>query len=205
MGTTCLRPLPEEMGELTGLRDFLYLHDNRLTELPGSLGGMTALRYLNVSENLLERFPEAICRMTGLMELRISDNRIAELPAAIGGLTRLREMHLRNNGLETLPEEIGGLRELRQLDLRGNPLTSLPESLMQMPRLEKIDLRWVGDAGRSGVAWGTGGAGMPGLSLGGCEEGSGFAEEVDGIAWFGEDAGGAGHAGSLILDTGEIG
>ena len=41
--------LPLELGALVGLRDFLYLHDNKLSSLPESLRRMKNLRYLNLS------------------------------------------------------------------------------------------------------------------------------------------------------------
>ena len=43
---------PEPMPWLEGLSDFLYLHDNRLSTLPSSLGRLKRLRYLNQRERL---------------------------------------------------------------------------------------------------------------------------------------------------------
>lgn len=143
LGHNQLTDVPRELGEVEGLRDFLYLHDNRLSSLPGSLARMKALRYLNISENAFDTIPECVCGMAGLMELRASDNQIESLPDSIVRLARLRELHLRNNKLTRLPDAIGALMELRQIDLRGNPLRELPASLATLPRLEKLDLRWV--------------------------------------------------------------
>ena len=75
LGHNQLAWLPESLADIDGLTDFLYLHDNRLTALPSSLGRLTKLRYLNISENAFEAFPECVCSMSSLMELRISDNR----------------------------------------------------------------------------------------------------------------------------------
>lgn len=143
LGHNLLTEVPAELGEIEGLSDFLYLHDNRLSSLPSSLARLTKLRYLNISENRFEELPNCVCEMGGLIELRASDNQLQALPESTGGLSRLRELHLRNNRLITLPEALCGLRELRQLDLRGNPLVELPECLTFLPRLDKLDLRWV--------------------------------------------------------------
>jgi Leucine-rich repeat (LRR) protein len=143
LGHNALSSLPDELGDLSGLSDFLYLHDNQLSLLPRSLSGLKRLRYLNISENRFEIFPEAVCGMTGLRELRVSDNRIRSLPESIAGLRNVREIHLRNNLLTLLPEAISQLPELRLLDLRNNPIESLPETILSMPKLEKLDLRWV--------------------------------------------------------------
>jgi hypothetical protein len=88
-------------GDLEGLTDFLYLHDNELTELPPSLMRLKRLRYLNISENAFEVLPESVTGMFGLIELRATDNRLTYLPPAISRLTRLRELHVRNNRLTT--------------------------------------------------------------------------------------------------------
>jgi Leucine-rich repeat (LRR) protein len=143
LGHNKLTRVPDALGDLESLTDFLYLHDNQLSSLPESLSRLTKLRYLNISENAFETLPEAISGMAGLIELRASDNRLTSLPDSIGRLARLRELHLRNNQLATMPESIGSLQELRQIDLRGNPLTQLPAAIAILPRLEKLDLRWV--------------------------------------------------------------
>ena len=143
LGHNLLTMVPDSLGDLKGLSDFLYLHDNRLTSLPPALHGLTKLRYLNISENAFETFPECVCGMASLIELRAYGNRLISLPDSVGRLSRLRELHLRNNRLTSLPASIGSLLELRQIDLRGNPLTELPEALRTLPRLEKLDLRWI--------------------------------------------------------------
>jgi Leucine-rich repeat (LRR) protein len=143
LGHNRLTCVPNALGDLDGLTDFLYLHDNQLTSLPASLARLTKLRYLNVSENAFEAFPEPISSMASLIELRASDNGLTSLPDSIACLLRLRELHLRNNKLTSLPDSIGTMHELRQIDLRGNPLKHLPQAIAALPRLEKLDLRWV--------------------------------------------------------------
>jgi Leucine rich repeat len=103
LGHNLLTNVPQALGDLEGLSDFLYLHDNRLTSLPESLGRLGRLRYLNISENAFKMLPECICNMKGLIELRLSDNHLTELPETIGQLSELRELHLRNNELRSLP------------------------------------------------------------------------------------------------------
>ena len=131
LGHNLLTAVPDSLGDLDGLSDFLYLHDNRLASLPASLQGLSKLRYLNISENAFEIFPDCVCGMASLIELRASDNAFISLPDSVGRLSGLRELHLRNNRLTSLPKTIGALRELRQIDLRGNPLRDLP---VELPR-----------------------------------------------------------------------
>src|SRR5208282_5344010 len=104
LGHNRLARVPESLGEIEGLADFLYLHDNRLSSLPASLERLTKLRYLNISGNAFEVFPECVSRMASLIELRASDNPMTALPDLVGQLSALRELHLRNNKLTSLPE-----------------------------------------------------------------------------------------------------
>ncbi len=54
LGHNRLTSIPESLGDLDGLADFLYLHDNRLPTLPAALERLTKLRYLNIGENAFE-------------------------------------------------------------------------------------------------------------------------------------------------------
>ena len=143
LGHNSISSLPDELGNLDQLTDFLYLHDNQLATLPDSLSNLKRLRYLNISENRFEILPEVIYEMTELRELRVSNNQIQSLTESIERLRSLRELHLRNNLLTSLPASLSQLPELRLIDLRGNPIESLPGTLLSMPKLEKLDLRWV--------------------------------------------------------------
>jgi Leucine-rich repeat (LRR) protein len=46
LGHNRLTQAPDSLGDLDGLADFLYLHDNQLASLPCSLGRLKKLRYL---------------------------------------------------------------------------------------------------------------------------------------------------------------
>jgi Leucine-rich repeat (LRR) protein len=107
LGHNRLAEVPEELGDLAELSDFLYLHDNQPEALPCRLERLKKLRYLNISENRFAIFPEVVCGMSGLVELRATDNQIAELPDSIGRLAGLWELHLRNNRLRSLPNGNG--------------------------------------------------------------------------------------------------
>src|SRR6266853_3706190 len=49
LGHNQLTRVPDALGDLDGLTDFLYLHDNRLTALPPAIERLSKLRYLNIS------------------------------------------------------------------------------------------------------------------------------------------------------------
>ena len=89
LGHNELTQLPDALGDLDGLTDFLYLHDNRLNTLPSSLDQLKKLRYLNLSANSFTTLPEAVCGLANLIELRASDNQLTELPDSVARLSRL--------------------------------------------------------------------------------------------------------------------
>ena len=81
LGHNELTHIPEALGELEDLTDFLYLHDNRLSVLPRSLARLIRLRYLNISGNAFTTLPAEIFELAHLVELRALDNQIASIPA----------------------------------------------------------------------------------------------------------------------------
>src|SRR5438132_4238514 len=94
LGHNELAELPEALGELVNLSDYLYLSFNHLTNFPAFLSHLNRLKYLNVTDNQLCDLPDAIGDMLGLRELRLYDNRLTQLPDTLGKLVNLRELHL---------------------------------------------------------------------------------------------------------------
>jgi Leucine-rich repeat (LRR) protein len=76
--------------------------------------------------NQIEWLPDSIGKLTGLVTLDISENRILALLEEIRRLSSLTKMDLLANGIVQLPGSIGDLCNLLCLDLRGNQLASLP-------------------------------------------------------------------------------
>ncbi|KAJ9153165.1 hypothetical protein P3X46_026636 [Hevea brasiliensis] len=89
-------------------------------QIPSSLGHVTSLRVLSLSQNNLQR----------------------SIPRELGGLVNLEQLDLSYNNLSgEIPKEIGGLKSLTILDLSWNSLEGqVPCSLGQLNLLHKIDL-----------------------------------------------------------------
>lgn len=100
----------------------LVLRSTSLQQLPTTIGTLTELRVLDISDNHLTELLEEIGWLRKLEEFNISNNQIKEIPAHIGWLRELRQLDVSNNQLTTLPDEIGWLQKLERLDIRGNPL-----------------------------------------------------------------------------------
>src|SRR6266849_4854458 len=143
LGHNQLAELPQSFGRLTGLSDYLYLHDNRLRTLADLLfEKFGKLRYLNLGDNPLRELPPSLASLTSLEELRLENIGLETLSDWIGSLSQLDELALRNNNLSALPESLAGLDRLRRFDLRGNQFQDAPPVLATLSQLQKLDLRW---------------------------------------------------------------
>lgn len=103
----------------------LYASHNTLTELPGSLHGLTALQVLDLSFNKLNILsPETLSSLSALLELKLVRNRIRELrEGAFDGLPRLTLIDLENNDLRIIERNaIRALPELQAIRLGKNRL-----------------------------------------------------------------------------------
>ncbi|RJO63533.1 MAG: hypothetical protein C4523_20060 [Myxococcales bacterium] len=134
-----LTELPESLGQLTNLWE-LDLSNNRLTVLPESLGQLTQLQWLDLSRNSLAVLPKELGRLTQLRSLNLSRNRLTSLPKWLSRLTKLQDLRLFDNRLVALPDWLYQLTQLRKLSLSGNRLTVLPKSLCQLTQLQTLYL-----------------------------------------------------------------
>ena len=104
--------LPQLLGYLARLQ-WLYLADNRLTELPAWFG-----------------------RLSWLQTIYLRGNRLTSLPESLGGLGRLWRLDLSDNNLTSLPESFKQVR-LGELYLHGNEGLGIPSEILG-PTLEDV-------------------------------------------------------------------
>lgn len=134
-----LTTLPESIGQLSRL-EWLDVSNNRLTVLPVAIGQLTLLRWLDVSDNQLTSLPETIGQLSQLQELHAYSNQLTGLPETIGQLSRLQELLAHSNQLTALPETIGQLSQLWLLQVSNNRLTALPEAIERLTTLKWLFL-----------------------------------------------------------------
>lgn len=109
--------------------------------LPGGIGDLLHLRYLNLSYNSkLKELPYGLCKLFNLQTLRLNGcTALRSLPEKIGKLVNLQHLYINDcNQLEKLPIGIGRLAFLRKLDMFIVPLNYLDNKAMKLGDLSKL-------------------------------------------------------------------
>lgn len=99
-----LHSLPDDFGywEIIKEKKSINVANNRLRELPDSIGAVTHLEHLDVSNNLLQT-----------------------LPPFMGNLGRLKQLSIRGNPIGEFPDCIYRMKQLEKLDLRKTNITKI--------------------------------------------------------------------------------
>jgi Leucine-rich repeat (LRR) protein len=129
------------LNDTDGLRDipdlnnlqYLYLHNNQLTELSATLfNGLNNLQVLWLYNNQLTQLPATLFKgLNNLREIYLYDNQLTQLPATLfNGLNNLQVLWLYSNQLTQLPATLfNGLNNLQEVLLSNNQLTELLATL----------------------------------------------------------------------------
>ncbi|GAB2231960.1 hypothetical protein Droror1_Dr00010979 [Drosera rotundifolia] len=129
--------LPDSIGKLSGLVT-LDLSENRIVTLPTTIGGLASLTKLDLHSNRLYDVPESIGDLLSLVYLDLSVNQLSSLPSSVGRLVNLEELKLGSNQLGLLPDAIGSLASLEKLDVEANNLEELPYTIGQCTELKEL-------------------------------------------------------------------
>ncbi|KAI4386877.1 hypothetical protein MLD38_004764 [Melastoma candidum] len=129
--------LPDSIGKLSSLTN-LDLSENRLLVLPSVIGSLSSLMRLDLHGNRISKLPDSIGDILTLVYLNLSGNQIAKLPPTLCRLIRLQELDLSSNKLSALPESIGSLVSLKKLNIETNNLEELPHTIGQCTSLKEL-------------------------------------------------------------------
>ncbi|PSS30098.1 Plant intracellular Ras-group-related LRR protein [Actinidia chinensis var. chinensis] len=129
--------LPDSIGKLSSLIT-LDLSENRIMALPATIGGLSSLTKLDLHSNGIDELPDSIGDLLSLVCLDLSANQLTYLPATFGRLVRLEELDLSSNHLPMLPESIGSLISLKKLIVETNNIEEIPHSIGQCSSLREL-------------------------------------------------------------------
>ncbi|OIT27362.1 PREDICTED: probable LRR receptor-like serine/threonine-protein kinase At2g24230 [Nicotiana attenuata] len=131
------------IGKLTKLQ-YLDLSNNDLTGLPSDIWSLGSLKYLNLSHNHISNDLSSNIGNFGELEiLDISVNNFSgKIPEAISSLSRLHSLNLSKNGFESdLPYGILNCHSLEFLDISENRLSGLHDGFgAAFPKLKFLNL-----------------------------------------------------------------
>ncbi|KAJ8544744.1 hypothetical protein K7X08_017327 [Anisodus acutangulus] len=129
--------IPDSLGKLSNLVT-LDLSENRIDVLPTTIGGLSSLQKLDLHGNRIVELPDSIGDLLNLVYLDLNGNNLKTLPLTLVRLTRLEEVDLSSNMLSVLPETVGSLRSLRKLTVETNELEELPHTIGQCNSLKEL-------------------------------------------------------------------
>ncbi|KAF8113426.1 hypothetical protein N665_0050s0076 [Sinapis alba] len=127
------------IGNLSFLR-LLNLADNSFgSTIPGEVGMLFRLQYLNMSFNLLQgRIPPSLSNCSTLSTLDLSSNHLGhEVPSELGSLSKLAILYLNSNNLTgKFPASLGNLTSLQKLDFAYNNMEGeIPDDVARLTRV----------------------------------------------------------------------
>ncbi|KAK4347554.1 hypothetical protein RND71_033893 [Anisodus tanguticus] len=129
--------LPDSIGKLSSLIT-LDLSENRITVLPTTIGGLSSLQKLDLHSNKIVELPDSIGDLLNLIYLDLSGNNLKLLPASFARLAHLQELDMSSNMLSVLPGTIGSLVSLKKLIVETNDLEELPHTIGQCTSLKEL-------------------------------------------------------------------
>ncbi|KAI3443971.1 hypothetical protein Pfo_000636 [Paulownia fortunei] len=120
--------LPLSLGKLSTISE-LYLSENRIMALPNSIGSLKTLMKLDVHANQLINLPNSFGELQNLTDLDLSANLLKSLPDSFGNLKNLINLDLSSNRFSNLPSTVGNLCSLQRLNVETNDLEELPHTI----------------------------------------------------------------------------
>lgn len=119
--------LPTVLGQMPAM-EMVGFKACRIAQVPES-SLPPRLRWLILTDNRMQQLPESIGRCARLQKLMLSCNQLSCLPASLVNCKKLELLRIASNRFEQLPALIFGLPALAWLAMAGNPITQKSELL----------------------------------------------------------------------------
>ncbi|KAG6571843.1 Plant intracellular Ras-group-related LRR protein 5, partial [Cucurbita argyrosperma subsp. sororia] len=131
--------LPISIGKLSVLVE-LDLSENKIMALPPELSSLRLLTKFVIHSNQLINLPGTFGELVNLTVVDLHANRLKSLPASFGNLKNLISLNLSSNLFAHLPEIIGSLTSLKMLNVETNELEDLPYTIGSCSSLVELRL-----------------------------------------------------------------
>ncbi|XP_038886981.1 plant intracellular Ras-group-related LRR protein 5-like [Benincasa hispida] len=131
--------LPISIGKLSDLVE-LDLSENKIMALPPGISGLQSLKKFDIHSNQLINLPDTFGELINLTYVDLHANRLKSLPASFGNLKNLIYLDLSSNLFTHLPEIIGKLTSLKRLNVETNELEELPYTIGSCSSLVELRL-----------------------------------------------------------------
>ncbi|KJH44417.1 leucine Rich repeat-containing domain protein [Dictyocaulus viviparus] len=125
-----LKSIPHALNELQDIIRSLELSQNKIKEIPSSIGQFSALKQLHLSENIISVLPDEIGQLNSLEILNLQSNKLSTLPETIVGCTALKTINISANSFSQFPIAVCYLTSLDTLNLAQNTITALPDEVI---------------------------------------------------------------------------
>lgn len=118
-------------------------NNNNLSPIPTSIGNMSALKDMLISQSINGNIPAEIGQLQQLESLNFQNCFFSgSLPSQIGQLQNLKSLIIMRTSLSgSIPSEISNLGSLEKIVLTGNEISgSIPTSMGSLPNLRELNL-----------------------------------------------------------------
>ena len=129
--------LPEVLGQCKNLT-MLGFKANQIRHVPEAALAPT-LQWLILTDNRIQQLPRSIGQCPQMQKLMLAGNQLTDLPVELAACTQLELLRLSVNQFTTLPHWLLSMPRLAWLALAGNPMTDRFEASREARQINNMD------------------------------------------------------------------
>lgn len=145
------KTLPKSLGQCESL-EMVGFKSNKIKHVPAE-SLPAKLRWLILTDNKLSNLPDSLGERPRLQKLALAGNQLTQLPANLSQLTSLELVRISANQLTECPDQLLALPKLAWLAFSGNPFTRSDIDIQSVPLVpySSFTLQNVIGQGASGI------------------------------------------------------
>jgi hypothetical protein len=146
--------LPEVLGRCKSLT-MVGFKANQISRVPDAALAPT-LRWLILTDNRIQNLPSSIGQCKQMQKLMLAGNQLSELPVELANCAQLELLRLSANRFSALPAWLLAMPRLAWLAIAGNPITESFAAARKAPSIANIDWQQI----KLGMVLGEGASGV---------------------------------------------